>query len=146
MTGQDEDALARRCIDKMLERDSFSNGLGIVLQEVGAGQASMSLQIAENMVNGHKTCHGGVIFSLADTTFACACNGSNEVTLAQGGSIEFLAPVLLHDTLTAHGVERKRGRQTGVCDVEVRNQAGKLVALFRGKSFNTGKSILEEKP
>ena len=136
------DALARRCVDKMLQGDRCSARLGIELLEAGAGRARMRLVVTADMTNGHQICHGGVIFTLADTTFACACNGHNRVTVAGGCSIEFLRPARAGDELTAVGVERKRGKQTGICDIEIRNQRGQLVALFRGKSFILDETIL----
>ncbi|MCH9704725.1 MAG: hydroxyphenylacetyl-CoA thioesterase PaaI [Proteobacteria bacterium] len=136
------DETARQCIDKMLASDQCSTWLGIRLLEAGVGRAKMSLVITDNMVNGHDLCHGGIIFTLADTTFACTCNGHNQVTVAQGCNIEFLRPALLADTLTADGCEIKRGKTTGICDIKITNQKQQLVALFRGKSYITTQSIL----
>jgi acyl-CoA thioesterase len=94
------------------------------------------------MVNGHDLCHGGMIFTLADSTFAFACNSHNHVTVAQGGAIEFLAPGRLGDVLTAVGEERHVRGRNGVYDIGVTNQAGERVALFRGKSFRLDGQIV----
>ena len=137
-----KDELARRCVEKMLSADTCSAWLGICLLEVGAGWAKTELTVTDNMVNGHLICHGGIVFTLADTTFACACNGYNRVTVAQGCNIEFLRPAMLGDVLTASGIEKKRGRNTGVYDIEVFDQQQRPIALFRGKSFSTEQEIL----
>lgn len=142
MSHSTPDEQARRCIEKMLSNDHCSAWMGISLLDAGAGWAKTQMQVTENMTNGYRVCHGGVIFLFADTAFACTCNGYNRVTVAQGASVDFLRPVQLGDTLTASGVEKKRGKQTGVCDIEITNQHGALVALFRGKSYITDKPIL----
>ena len=86
------------------------------------------------MVNGHGTCHGGFIFAVADSTFAYACNSFNHRAVAAGVDINFLAPAHLGDLLTAHGHARHQGGRSGVYDIEVSNQDGKLVAVFRGRA------------
>jgi acyl-CoA thioesterase len=93
-------------------------------------------------VNGHDLAHGGLIFTLADSTFAFACNSHNHVTVAQGATIEFLAPGRLGDVLTAEGREQHSSGRTGVYDITVTNQDGRTIALFRGKSFRLGTHIL----
>lgn len=135
-------AMARACAATMyaLDRASQSLGIEVTVQEPGGAVATMT--ISESMLNGQGLCHGGLIFALADTAFAFACNGYDDVTVAGGASIEFLRPGRLGDLLTATACERQRGTRTGVYDVTVRNQHGKEVALFRGKSFSTGKRML----
>lgn len=140
---QDAEAQARACVQAMLQDDACSADLGLELQGAGAGWAALRMQVTARMLNGYRVCHGGLIFALADTAFACSCNGYNRVTVAGGASIEYLRPARLGDVLTAQGRERKRGQFTGVYDIEVRNQDGQLVALFRGQSFATQKPILE---
>jgi acyl-CoA thioesterase len=95
------------------------------------------------MVNGHQICHGGLIFTLADSAFAFACNTYNAATVAAGATIEFLAPGRLGDELTATAQEQSRSRRTGVYDVTVRNQRGECIALFRGRSHQTSGRIIE---
>jgi acyl-CoA thioesterase len=94
-------------------------------------------------VNGHAICHGGFIFLLADSTFAFACNSYNRNTVAQGCAIDYLAPAREGDVLRAIGVERSRTGRTGVYDIEVTNQHGTTVALFRGKSYRIDGSIVD---
>ncbi len=134
--------IAKKSAKKMFSQDSFCRRLGIELVKVSPGMAEMKMQVKENMVNGHNICHGGVIFTLADTTFAYACNSYDRITLAMGSEIEFLTSATIGDRLRALGKERKRGRSTGIYDIEVFNQEDKLIALFRGKAFVTDKKIL----
>ena len=94
------------------------------------------------MVNGHHICHGGLIFSLADTAFAYACNAYNLNTVASGCNIDFVAPGKEGDTLQATAVERSRSGRTGVYDVTVRDSAGNTVALFRGKSYRISGEVI----
>ncbi|MDD9856680.1 MAG: hydroxyphenylacetyl-CoA thioesterase PaaI [Gammaproteobacteria bacterium] len=142
---EQDDRLALRCVETMLSEDHCSAGLGMVLEGAGAGWAKLRMPVTRSMINGYNVCHGGLIFALADSTFACSCNGYNRVTVASGCQIEYLRPALLGDVLSAHGSERKRGKWTGVYDIEIRNQKKQLVALFRGKSFTTQKPIIERR-
>ncbi len=98
------------------------------------GRASMRMTVRDEMLNGHLICHGGFIFTLADSTFAFACNSHNKVAVAAGCSIEFLKPGQLGDVLTCEGVERVLQGRYGVYDMKVSNQRGEVVAMFRGKS------------
>ena len=127
---------------ELYARDRASQVLGMTLEEIRPGYARMRMTVREDMVNGHDLCHGGLIFTLADSTFAFACNSRNQVTVAQGGAIEFLAPGKLGDVLTAEGQERHSGRRTGVYDIAVTNQDGRTIALFRGKSFRLNGNVL----
>jgi acyl-CoA thioesterase len=102
------------------------------------------MPVREDMVNGHKLCHGGLIFTLADSAFAFACNTYDSVTVASAANVEFLLPGRLGDELTATAEERSRSKRTGVYDVVVRNQHGESVALFRGRSHELGGSIINE--
>lgn len=139
----DPHALARATGEAMYAQDHASRGHGITLEEIGPGYARMSMKVRQDMVNGHAICHGGMIFLLADSTFAFACNSHNHVTVAQGGTIEFLAPGKLDDVLTAIGEERHQAGKTGVYDIRVSNQDGRTIALFRGKSFRIGGHLVE---
>jgi acyl-CoA thioesterase len=128
-------ALAHATARVMYASDHASQALGMVLEEVRPGYARMRMTVRKDMVNGHDLCHGGLIFTLADSTFAYACNSRNRVTVAQGAAIEFLAPSRVGDVLTAVGEERHLRGRNGVYDIVVTNQAGERIALFRGKSF-----------
>ena len=127
-------AIAEEAARAMYEQDSASQALGMRVVEVRPGYACLKMKVREDMVNGHRLCHGGLIFTLADSAFAFACNSYNIVTVASGGAIEFLLPGNLGDELTAVAQEQSRARRTGVYDVVVTNQTGTQVALFRGRS------------
>lgn len=127
--------LAERAAKTMYDSDRASQALGIQLVSVSPGQASMTMTVRADMLNGHKTCHGGFLFSLADSAFAFACNSHNRVTVASGCSIDFLAPVFEADVLTAVASEYSRAGRTGIYDVHLTNQEGKRVAVFRGRSY-----------
>lgn len=118
-------------IDK---EDRASHWLGMKRLEVRAGYARMSMRVKEHMVNGQQVCHGGLIFSLADSSFGYACNSHGQHALAASCSIDFLAPAQLGDELTAEAQETAHLGRTRIYDVRVTNQEGKLIALFRGKS------------
>jgi acyl-CoA thioesterase len=127
----------------MFAQDRASQALGMRIIEVTPGYAQLAMSVREDMVNGHQICHGGLIFTLADSAFAFACNTYNAVTVAAGATIEFLAPGRLGDELTATAQEQSRSRRTGVYDVTVRNQRGECIALFRGRSHETGGRLIE---
>ena len=127
-------ALAERVAQAMFASDHASRALGMHIVAVSPGYAQLSMQVRADMVNGHALCHGGLIFTLADSTFAFACNSYNFVTVAAGCTIEFLAPAHEGDVLTATGQERAQAGRSGIYDIDVRNGAGELIAVFRGKS------------
>ena len=108
------------------------------LLEVRTGFARLQMRVGANMLNGHRICHGGFIFCLADSAFAFACNAGRRVTVAAGVSIEFLRPVQAGTELIATAQERSRGRRTGIYDIEVRELGGECVALARGRSHQLG--------
>ena len=126
--------LAAAAAAAMHARDRASLALGMKLLEVGPGLASMRMAIREDMANVHNSCHGGLIFTLADSTFAYACNSHNKNAVAVTCMIEYMRPAYVGDVLTATGSELGLGGRNGVYDIRVENQRGELVALFRGKS------------
>jgi acyl-CoA thioesterase len=128
-------ALAQRVADRMWANDAASQALGMQVVDVGPGAAKVTMRVRRDMLNGHDICHGGFIFTLADSAFAYACNSYNLVTVASGCSIDFLAPAREGDELVAHAHERNASGRTGVYDIEVTNQRGEKIALFRGKSY-----------
>jgi len=128
------DEIAKQCARAMWKADKASQGLGMELIEAAPGMASLAMTVREDMVNGHNVCHGGFIFTLADSAFAFACNSYNQSTLAQSCEISFLKPGQLGDRLTAVAREVWRQGRSGVYDIEVTNQSGTKIALFRGKS------------
>ena len=139
----DKLALAKAAADVMWREDNASKWLGMQIEEVRPGYARLSMTVTPNMVNGHNLCHGGLIFTLADSTVAFACNSHNQRAVAAGASIEFIAPAFLGDVLTAEGIEQVFKGRTGVYDMKVTNQKNEVVALFRGKSA-TIKGLLVE--
>jgi acyl-CoA thioesterase len=122
----------------MFAADRASQGLGMRIIDVGAGSARLEMAIRDDMLNGHEICHGGFITTLADSAFAFACNSRNEVTVASGLTVDFLAPVKRGDLLTADAVEVARTGRTGVYDIVVTNRAGARVALVRGRATRLG--------
>lgn len=136
--------LAERVASTMFANDRASQALGMRIASVSPGRAELTMTVRDDMLNGHAICHGGFIFLLADSTFAFACNSYNRNTVAQGCSIEYLAPAHAGDVLHATGVERSRGGRTGVYDIEVRNQNDRTVALFRGKSYRIDGHVVDE--
>ena len=128
--------LARQTAETMHDRDRAANALGIEIVEVKPGSATCRMQVREDMLNGHGSCHGGMSFSLADTAFAYACNSYNQVTVAAGCDISFLAPAFEGDQLTATAEEQNRRGRSGIYDVTIRNQKGEAIALFRGRSHS----------
>jgi acyl-CoA thioesterase len=127
-------ALAVRVAASMYERDNASQGLGIRIAQVAPGAAQLVMTVRADMVNGHAITHGGLVFTLADSAFAFACNSYNMNTVAAGCTIEFLAPSREGDVLTATAREHTLVGRTGIYDVDVKNQNGDTIALFRGKS------------
>jgi len=134
----DPDEVARRVADEMWSRDAASRALGVELDEVAPGFARTRLRVTDSMLNGHGICHGGLVFLLADTAFAFACNSHGSPTVAAGCDIVFVAPVHAGDELVAEARERTRFGRNGVCDVTVRRADGSVVAEFRGQSRTTG--------
>lgn len=126
--------LARRAAASMYDTDRCSKWLGMTLEEIRPGYARMRMPVRPEFLNGLGICHGGLMFTLADSTFAFACNSYNIPAVAAGCSIEFLAPVEGDDVLTAEAVEQALNGRHGVYDIRLTNQAGKVVAVFRGKS------------
>ncbi len=127
-------ALAQDAVNAMWSRDQAARALGMEIRQVLAGSATLRMRVRKDMVNGHQICHGGLIFTLADTAFAYACNSYNQNTVASACHIDFLAPGREGDVLEAVAIERSSAGRTGVYDVEVRVVDGHAVALFRGKS------------
>ena len=136
--------LAEAVAEAMWSRDRAANALGIKIESVGPGVSHLSMPVRGDMVNGHHICHGGLIFSLADTAFAYACNAYNFNTVASGCSIDYVAPARLGDTLVATAEERALSGRTGVYDITVRNQKGENIALFRGKSYRIKGHVIRD--
>jgi len=144
MTSENPQALAEATANSMYARDHATQALGIKIVAIKPGVASMQMVVQKTMLNGHQTCHGGYIFTLADSTFAFACNSYNIQAVAAGCSIEYLAPAYEHDVLTAQAQEQSRTGRTGIYDVAVMNQDGKKIALFRGKSHQLKDAVIQK--
>lgn len=127
--------LAEAVRDGMLQNDRATRGLGIGITGIAPGQAQLEMRVRDDMLNGFDICHGGFITTLADSAFAFACNARNVMTVASGLSIDFLAPARSGDLLVAKAHEVSLAGRTGVYDVEVHNQRGEAVAVFRGRSY-----------
>jgi acyl-CoA thioesterase len=140
---RDAQALAELAGKTMYERDPASQALGMRLDEIRPGYARMTMAVREDMLNGHRTCHGGYIFMLADSAFAFACNSHNFNTVGAGCTIDYLAPGREGDLLTAEAVQQALSGKTGVYDIAVTNQEGCTVALFRGKSHRVNGMVAE---
>lgn len=129
--------------DAMFKDDHASRMLGIEIVEVGRGRCVATMTVRRDMLNGFGICHGGLIATLADSAFAFACNSYNELTVASGFSLDIVAPGREGDVLTARAEEANRAGRTGVYDIEVTNQRGERVGLFRGRSYTMkGKPVV----
>ncbi|PKO86199.1 MAG: phenylacetic acid degradation protein PaaD [Betaproteobacteria bacterium HGW-Betaproteobacteria-12] len=140
-TPAEAQALADATAEAMWSRDRAAQALGITIVRVQPGASVLTMAVRSDMVNGHHICHGGMIFSLADTAFAYACNSYNKNTVASACHIDFLAPAKEGETLEAEAVERSASGRTGVYDVTVR-VGGRTVALFRGKSYRIAGEVI----
>ncbi|WP_439938835.1 hydroxyphenylacetyl-CoA thioesterase PaaI [Nocardia sp. N13] len=126
----------------MWEADAASAMLGMEIDELGPGEARVSMLVRPDMVNGHDLCHGGLVASLADSAFALACNSHGTVTVAAGFEIDFLEPARLGQVLQAHAREVALRGRSGLYDVTVR-ASGTVIAEFRGRSRSLGRRIGE---
>lgn len=134
--------LAEACARAMWNDDSASQRLGMTLDTIAPGQATLTMTLSGAMTNGHGMAHGGYIFTLADSAFAFACNSYNEVTVAQHCAITYIAPGALGDRLTASAREVSRKGRSGIYDVRVTRADGTVIAEFRGNSRSLGRPLL----
>ena len=128
----------------MMESDFVFQNLGAHLESINPDKATVSLKIDRKHLNGHGFCHGGVIFTLADTTFGLACNSSNVKSVAQHCTITFIAPIREGDHLTCEAKIIKKFRRSAIYDVTICNRADDIVGLFRGHSKQVGGNIFDE--
>lgn len=144
MTTQEEkDRLARSVVNSMMQKDAFSQWLGISVIDVKEGYAKVQMTLRSEMLNGFGVIHGGIAFSLADSAFAFACNNRNNLSVALDTSITFTKSTQPGDVLTAEAKELHNGRSTGLYLITVTNQQGEQVALFKGTCFRTGKILVD---
>ena len=133
--------------DAMLSGDQASQALGMQVLAIGPGSATLRMTVRQDMLNGHQICHGGLMTTLADSTFAFACNAYNELTVASGFDVNIIASARLGDVLTATAIEVAKTRRTGVYDIDVRDQTGKRIVAFRGRSMTlSGKRVVPDLP
>ena len=125
---------AKKCADIMFVNDTASAELGMVIQAIAPGQAVLSMRVRADMLNGHGICHGGFIFTLADSAFAFACNSYNQLTVAQQNQITYVTPGKLGEMLSAAAAEVSKTGRSGIYDVIITGEDGRIVALFRGLS------------
>lgn len=136
---------AQKSTEIMFAADRASAGLGMTISSVAPGQATLTMKVRPDMLNGHQICHGGFIFTLADSAFAFACNSYNQLVVAQQNQITYLSPGRADEVLTAHAVEASKTGRSGVYDVTVTGEDGRKVALFRGLSRSVkGQHFSEE--
>ena len=140
----DEVEVAKACAKRMYDADTASQALGITIDVLEPGNVAATMQVREDMINGFDVCHGGLLFTLADTAFAFACNAYDDLSVAASANMEFLQPARVGDVLTATASEEHRGRRGGLYTVEVANQDGVRIALFRGRSAALGRALLED--
>lgn len=137
-----QEVTARRSAEVMLGQDAASRALGIELVDVGPGRSRMRMRVTETMVNGHDIAHGGLVFALADSAFAVACNSHGIVTVASGADVTFVAPGRLGDVLVADAVEHTTFGRSGLTDVTVTREGdGAVIAHFRGRSRSLGRPL-----
>ena len=131
---RDAVGIAEASAQAMWAEDKASRALGMKIEKIGPGFAVLSMSVGADMVNGHGSCHGGYIFTLADSAFAFACNSHNQRHVAQHCQISYLSPGRLGMRLTAEARERHRGERSGIYDVTVKSETGDVIAEFRGHS------------
>jgi len=140
---EERQRIAEAVAQGMFAKDIAARSLGMEIESIAPGHSRISMRVRPDMMNGFAICHGGFITTLADTAFAYACNSHNEVTVAAGIVVDFLAPAHDGDRLTADAREVAVKGRTGVYDITVTNQDNKTVAVMRGRSFTQkGKHVV----
>lgn len=133
---------AQRCAEAMWAVDNASRLLGIEVAVTAVGSATATMRVREDMVNGFDVCHGGMVYTLADTAFAFACNSYNRIMLTASGKIHYLRPTMLGDDLTAVANEDYHGKKRGFYTVRITNQNDEAVALFRGRGVSRDEPVV----
>lgn len=141
---EDALALARECAQALYQRDAAAQALGIRLLAVEPGQSLLSMTVTRDLCNGHDICHGGMLFTLADTAMAYASNSHNRVAVASSVNIDFLRSARYGDCLQAQAREVHRGGRKGSYQVDITNEADEVIAMFHGIVAYLDRSVLEE--
>ena len=139
---QSPNPTAEQVVAHMLQYDLFSQWLGITVLAIKEGYSKITMQVRPEMINGLGIVHGGVAFSFADSAFAFACNNRNVLSVALDTSINFLKPVHVGDTLIAETTELHNGKSTGLYHINITNQVGQIVAIFKGTCYRTNKTLV----
>jgi acyl-CoA thioesterase len=139
---EEKDRFANTVVEHMMQKDLFSQWLGIEVLDVKEGYSKIRMTVRKEMINGFDIVHGGIAFSLADSAFAFACNNRNVLSVALDTAINFLKPVHVGDILTAEAKEIHNGRSTGLYHITIKNQNDHAVALFKGTCFRTDKKLV----
>jgi acyl-CoA thioesterase len=137
-----QDVLANKVVNKMMQQDLFSQWLGVEVLEIKEGYSKIKMTVRQEMINGFGIVHGGIAFSLADSAFAFACNNRNVLSVALDTSINFIKPVHVDDLLIAEAKEIHNGKSTGLYHIEIVNQKNHLVAQFKGLCYRTDKQLI----
>ena len=140
---RDAAEIARLSADAMWADDKASQGLGMEVLDVASGYARLAMTVTERMLNGHGSCHGGFIFTLADSAFAFACNSHGQPAVAQHCTITYVSPGRLGMRLVAEAQERNRSERSGIYDITIRDEAGTVIAEFRGHSRTLAGNLLD---
>jgi len=143
-SGMSPQELAEACAAAMWATDNASQALGMKIETIAPGEAVLSMAVKDRMANGHGICHGGFIFTLADSAFAFACNSYNQLAVAQHCSVTYLKPGKIGERLTAHAREVSRTGRSGIYDIRVQNDTGETIAEFRGHSRTIAGTHLPE--
>jgi len=134
--------LVARIVEKMMKHDAAARLVGIEFVSADEQHAVLQMVVAAHHLNGHGICHGGMIFTLADTAFAIACNAANHLAVASAAAIDFLSPGRAGETLIARAAQRSQGKRQGIYDIEVKGSDGRLVALFRGQATRLKQTVV----
>jgi len=137
----DKDTLAKKVVTRMMELDLFSQWMGVQVLDVKEGYSKIQMTLRKEMLNGFGIAHGGITFALADSAFAFACNSDGKVTVALDVSISFPKAAKEKDVLTAEARQVNKTNKTGLYLIEIKNQNGDLVVLFKGTCFKTEKDL-----
>lgn len=136
------DTLAAEVVNHMMQKDLFSQWLGIQIIDVKEGYSKLKMIVRKEMINGFDIVHGGITFSLADSAFAFACNSRNNLSVALNTSINFLKPVHVDDELIAEAKEIHNGKSTGLYYITIINQRNHVVAIFKGTCLRANKKLI----